>query len=30
MWQGSADAPTPQRDRALDTRPVDFPAETDR
>jgi hypothetical protein len=30
VWQGSADAPTPQRDRALDTRPVDFPAEVDR
>jgi hypothetical protein len=30
MWQGSADAPIPQRDRALDTRPVPFPADTDR
>lgn len=30
VWQGSAEAPTPQRDRALDTRPVHFPAETDR
>src|SRR5690606_18109424 len=23
-WQGSAQAPRPQRDRTLDTRPVDF------
>ena len=27
VWQGSEDAPTPVRDRTLDTRPVDFPAE---
>lgn len=25
VWQGSADAPVPVRDRTLDTRPVDFP-----
>jgi hypothetical protein len=30
VWQGSADAPTPVRDRTLDTRPVDFPAQQDR
>jgi hypothetical protein len=28
-WLGSADAPTPVRDRTLDTRPVIFPARTD-
>lgn len=27
VWQGSADAPTPVRDRTLDTRPVDFPVQ---
>jgi hypothetical protein len=30
VWQGSADAPTPVRDRTLDTRAVDFPARQDR
>jgi hypothetical protein len=30
VWEGSADAPAPVRDRTLDTRPVDFPAEQDR
>lgn len=25
VWQGSAEAPVPVRDRTLDTRPVDFP-----
>jgi Family of unknown function (DUF5719) len=29
VWQGSADAPMPLRDRTLDTRPVDFPAQPD-
>jgi hypothetical protein len=28
-WQGSADAPAPVRDRTLDTRPVNFPAQPD-
>jgi hypothetical protein len=26
LWQGSANAPVPVRERTLDTRPVDFPA----
>jgi hypothetical protein len=29
VWQGSANAPPPERDRTLDTRPVDFPAQPD-
>lgn len=28
-WQGSAEAMAPARDRTLETRPVDFPAQTD-
>ena len=28
-WTGSADAPVPQRDRTLETRPVDFPVQPD-
>jgi hypothetical protein len=30
VWQGSANAPPPERDRTLDTRPVNFPAQPDR
>lgn len=29
VWEGSANAPIPVRERTLDTRPVDFPAETE-
>jgi len=29
-WMGSADALVPRRDRTLETRPVDFPAQPDR
>lgn len=30
VWMGSADALVPRRDRTLETRPVDFPAQPDR